>query len=278
MPKYLYYNNINMLFKSIKLKKQSVTQDMIEEALHICYDNISFSTFPYIVYGLKSSEQTISRYNSGNCIALSLFLKKYFRNIGITSHLIPASVPSIHMVPGVNHICHVSLLIPYDKNKFYIVDPAFYFLSPLDCQLNNNEERVIDSVDIHKDKISKIHYKLNGPDNYNEQDLQCTCYFKEDPSDVWHYYVQEVSLDYADSVIGNTFMTKKPEPFIVKTMVDIHSGMVKKVYHIKQISDTDCVIIKGRDEIYNGPISNVPQSILKEIYIKLYKYFKKNIF
>ena len=267
-----------MLFKNIKLKKQHVTIQNIEDALSICYDNISFSTFPYIVYGLNSSEQTISRYNSGNCIGLSLFLKKYFRNIGITSYLIPASVPTIHMVPGVNHICHVSLLIPYDKDKFYIIDPAFYFLSPLDCQINNNLERVINSVDIHKDTIIPIYYKLNGPDKYNEHDLQCTCYFKEDPDDVWHYYVQEVALDYADSVIGHTFMTKKPTPYIVKTMFDMQSGMVKKVYHIKKETDTTCVIIKGRDEIYNGLISEIPKPILKEIYMKLYKYFKKNIF
>jgi hypothetical protein len=267
-----------MNFKNIKLKKQHVTKSMIQEALHICYDNISFSTFPYIVYGLQSSDHTIKSYNSGNCIGLSLFLKKYFKNIGLVSHLIPASVPSIHMVPGVNHICHVSLLIPYDKDKFYIIDPAFYFLEPLDCQIGNNIERVIDSANIHNDTITPIYYKLSGADKYNEQDLQCTCYFKEDPDDVWHYYVQEVSLEYADAIIGNTFMTKKPEPFIVKTTFDIESGMVKKAYHIKKLSSSDCVIIKGRDEIYSGPINKVPKAILKEIYMKLYKYFSKNIF
>lgn len=267
-----------MNFKQIKLKKQMVTKHDIEEALQICYDNISFSTFPYIVYGLQTSKQTIEHYNSGNCIALSFFLKKYFKNIGIVSYLIPASVPKIHVVPGVNHICHVSLLIPYDKDKFYIIDPAFYFLSPLDCQINNNIDRVINSVNVHSDTITPIHYKLTEADQYNEHDIQCTCYFEDDPSDVWHYYVQEVSLEYADSVIGNTFMTKKPEPFIVKTMFDIESGTVKKMYHIKKTSDTNCVIIKGRDEIYNGEIKSIPKPLLKEIYMKLYKYFNKNIF
>ena len=267
-----------MTFKKIKLKKQSVTKHIIEDALQICYDNISFSTFPYIVYGLKTSEDTIKNYNSGNCIGLSLFLKKYFKNIGITSYLIPASVPTIHMVPGVNHICHVSLLIPYDKDKFYIIDPAFYFLEPLDCQINNNVERSIKSVNVHNDVIEKVFYKLTAANEYNEHDLQCTCYFSNDPADVWHYYVQEVSLVYADTIIGDTFMTKKPEPFIVKTTFDMTSGMVKKAYHIKKVSNEDCDIIRGREQIYSGPISEVPKPIMKEIYMKLYKYFKKNIF
>jgi hypothetical protein len=267
-----------MNFKKIKLKKQHITKNAVEEALQICYDNISFSTFPYIVYGLQTSKQTIENYNSGNCIGLSFFLKKYFKNIGVVSYLVPASVPKVHMVKGVNHICHVSLLIPYDKDKFFIVDPAFYFLSPLDCQIKDNKERVIDSVNIHNDTITPIHYKLTDADKYNENELQCTCYFEEDPDDVWHYYVQEVSLEYADAIIGNTFMTKKPEPFIVKTVYDTESGTVKKAYHIKRPSTQECVIIKGRNEIYSGPISNIPKPILKEIYMKLYKYFSKNIF
>ena len=90
--------------------------------------------------------------------------------------------------------------------------------------------------------------------------------------------MQEVSLVYADTVIGNTFMTKKPEPFIVKTTFDMTSGMVKKAYHIKKTSQDMCVIIRGREQIYSGPISEVPKPIIKEIYMKLYKYFKKNIF
>jgi hypothetical protein len=32
-----------MKFKNIKMKKQYVTPHIVEEGLHICYDNISFS-------------------------------------------------------------------------------------------------------------------------------------------------------------------------------------------------------------------------------------------
>jgi len=265
-----------MKFKNIKMKKQYVTEHMVEEGLHICYDNISFSTFPYISYGLKSSKHTLEQYNSGNCIALSLFLKTYFRNMGIHSYLIPASVPTQHMVPGVNHICHVSLLIPYDKNRFYIVDPAFYFLSPLDCKIDDNKERAAETMDIHKDVHSRLKYVLTGPDEHNQHNMQCTCYFNENPQDKWHYYVQEVGLKDADDMIGAVFMKHKPEPFIVKTIIE--NDRVKKLYHIKKPTPDTCTIIKNGIEIYNGPIKDIPKPILKELKMKLYKYFNKTLF
>jgi hypothetical protein len=267
-----------MIFKHIKMKKQHITKHMVEEGLHICYDNISFSTFPYNVYGLKSSKHTLQQYNSGNCIALSLFLKSYLKNMGIISYLIPASVPKVHMVDGVKHICHVSLLIPYDKDKFFIVDPAFYFLNPLDCQPSNNIERVADTVNIHTDKHTPLRYKLTQADEHNQFETQCTCYFEESINDPWHYYVQEISLEDADTFIGATFMTCKPEPFIVKTTFDLENNTVKKLYHIKRPTPHDCIIIKGTKEVYNGPIKEIPPDLLKLLKTRLFKYFNKNIF
>jgi hypothetical protein len=267
-----------MIFKHIKMKKQHITKHIVEEVLHICYDNISFSTFPYNVYGLNSSKHTLQYYNSGNCIALSLFLKSYFKNMGVVSYLIPASVPKMHMVDGVKHLCHVSLLIPYDKDKFYIVDPAFYFLNPLDCQISNNIERVADSVNVHTAVHTPLKYKLMPADEHNQFEKQCTCYFENNKDDVWHYYVQEIALEDADTFIGATFMKCKPEPFIVKTVIDIENNTVKKLYHIKRPTPHDCIIIKGTTEVYNGPIKDIPKALLKEIKMKLFKYFNKSIF
>ena len=266
-----------MIFSEIKLKKQNINKSIIEEALQICYDHISFSTFPYIVYGLKSSQETLEQYNSGNCIALSLFLKKYLKNIGIESHLIPASVPKIHMVEGVNHICHVSLLIPYEKDKFYIVDPAFYFLTPLDCQLDNNTIRKADSMDIHNQIIIPINYIIHDKDQYNQQKYQVTCYFDVDTNDIWTYYVQEIKLEDADNFIGAKFMEMKPEPFICRTSFDINTQKVKKLYHLKK-KDDRIIIIKDNNEIYAGPISHIPIEVMKELQMKLYKYFNKKMF
>jgi len=266
-----------MLFAGIKLKKQNVRKEDVEEALQVCYDNMSFSTFPYIMYGIKSSNDTLNKYNSGNCIALSLFLKKYLKNIGIHSHLIPASVPKIHMVEGVNHLCHVSLLIPYDKDKFFVVDPAFYFLTPLDCSINNNHLKHADSMDIHKEIISQVNYMIKPADKHNHHKIQVTCFFDEDPLDVWHYYVQEINLNDADHFIGAKFMEMKPEPFIVKTSFDITTNTVKKIYHVKY-RDGSIIIIKYNKEIYSGPVTHIPKAIQKELQMKMYKYFTRSFF
>ena len=268
-----------MKFNAIKLKKQNVNvkKDTIEEALQICYDHISFSTFPYIVYGLKSSKQTLENYNSGNCIALSLFLKKYLKNIGINSFLIPASVPKIHMVEGVNHICHVSLLIPYDKDKYFIVDPAFYFLSPMDCQESNNTLRQINTMDIHNQTFITLNYSIKDADQYNQHTHQVTCYFDTDPDDLWHYYVQEINLEDADNFIGAKFMEMKADPFLCRTSFDINTQTVKKLYHIKK-KDDRIIIIKDNEEVYSGPISHIPKALKSELQMKLYKYFSIGMF
>ena len=69
-----------MKVNKIFLLNQHVTKAKIKDALNMCYDNIAFSTFPYIMYKIKSSKISLDRYNSGNCIALSSFLQKYLLN------------------------------------------------------------------------------------------------------------------------------------------------------------------------------------------------------
>lgn len=266
-----------MIFKKIGLKQQKVTADMIEDAMHICYEHMCFSTFPYIMYGIQSSEDTLNNYNSGNCIALSLFIKKYLKNIGIDSYLIPASVPDIHKVPGVNHICHVSVLIPCTQERFFVIDPAFYFLTPLDCDLKQNRLRGVDTMDIHAEIVKKLRYIITRGDNFNQHDYQVTCYFDDEPTDMWHYYVQEVDLQDADKYIGAKFMQMKPEPFIVKTGYDAKSNTVKKLYHIKK-RDTSIIIIKNNTEVYSGPITHIPTHLQKELKLNFYKYFNNTSF
>jgi hypothetical protein len=265
-----------MNFKKINLKKQSVSKDIIEDALQLCYNNISFSTFPYIVFGLTTSEDTIKKYSSGNCIGLSLFLKKYLKNIGIKSYLIPASVPSIHMVPGVNHICHVSLLIPYDNDKFYIIDPAFYFLKPMHCSIKHNIHREIESCNIHNNVNEKIKYILQKT-NYDAilpNSFECKCYFDTSPKDPWSYFLNEV-LD-PDESIGSIYIKAKPNPFLCHTEYDESSNLVKKRYHIKT-EGGELIVIKDCIEIYKGDSNKMPKEIKHIMQNKLYKYFSNYI-
>lgn len=249
-----------MKLKPIPFKKQPINGSIMKEALYACYENIAFSTFPYIHYKLTSSEKTLDRYNSGNCIALSIFLKRYLKaNYKIKSYVIPATVPSIFRVDGTPDICHVSLLIPVTTTTFYIVDPAFYFLEPIHAK--DFETHTIDSMNIHTQRHEPIHYR--------QENDSVRCYFN--PQDPWFYYTQEV-LD-PDTSIGCHFIRQKPQPFLCKTIV-LNNGEVYKKYHLKE-EDNQFIVIKDHVEIYNGPKNKMPESLNRELHIYLYKYFKQ---
>jgi len=248
-----------MKTKPISLVKQVIHVSMIKDALSTCYENISFSTFPYIKYKLKSSEKTLEKYNSGNCIALSTFLKRFLKaNYKVKSYIVPASVPSIFRVDGTPDLCHVALLIPVTTTTYYIIDPAFYFLEPMVAK--DFEIRSIDSMNIHKQQHELIYYK-------REQD-KIRCYFT--PDDPWFYYEYEV-LD-PDESIGCHFIRQNPEPFLCKTKV-MSNGDIYKIYHLKEANQM-LTVIKDHVEIYNGPNTELPESLTRELQIYLYKYFK----
>ena len=107
---------------------QNVTEKMVIKSLQNSFNN-AFSTFPYIFHNLNS-KQAIEKYNSGNCIPLSIFIKTYLENnFNIKSFLIPATIPNKYKYSGYLEISHVAIAIPISSTKFYIADSAFYFLS-----------------------------------------------------------------------------------------------------------------------------------------------------
>ena len=261
-----------MKVNKIFLLDQHVTKGKIKDALNMCYDNIAFSTFPYILYKIKSSKISLDRYNSGNCIALSSFLQKYLKNnYGLVSYIVPASVPIIYRVANTPDLCHVSLLIPVSSHSFYIIDPAFYFMEPALCDLTNPIVRDIDSMNIHTKEIDKIKTQLVNAhsDGLIPESLGCKCWFEKTPDDPWFYYTNEV-LD-PDESIGCHFIRNKPEPFLCKTRV-LPSGEIYKDYHLK-MENNNLIIIKNHVEIYNGPIHKIPKKLEHEIHTKLFKYF-----
>lgn len=247
-----------MLTQKIPFKKQSVPKEKIEEALFTCYENICFSTFPYLKYKLKSSEATLQRYNSGNCIALSTFLKKFlWNNYRIHSYIVPASVPSIFRVDGTPVLCHVALLIPLSPTSYAVVDPAFYFLEPMIVSFTPGPVQKIVSMNIHKQTREDIYY--TGGD-------KITCYFV--PDDPWEYHTIEV-LD-PDESIGCHFIRQKPQPFLCKTQV-LSNGDVYKKYHLKE-EDNHLIVVKDHQEVFRGKV--LPPDLRRELQIYLFKYFK----
>ena len=254
-----FYRMIIMKSKPIKLQKQVMNERIMKEALHTCYENIAFSTFPYIRYKLSSSEKTLEKYNSGNCIALCTFLKRFLKaNYKVKSHIIPASVPSIYRVDGTPDVCHVALLVPLTTTTYYIVDPAFYFLEPIFAK--DFETHSLDSMNIHD--------KIHTPIYYQQENNSVRCYYKKD--DPWFYYLDEV-LD-PDQSIGCHFIRQKPEPFLCKTTV-LPNGDVHKKYHLKEEKD-HFIVIKDHEEVYKGKQQEIPDSLKRELQIYLFKYFK----
>jgi hypothetical protein len=266
-----------MKLKPIKFIHQNVKESQLEEAIRLCFNNISFSTYPYILYKLTSSRDTLKQYNSGNCIALSLFIHTYLKNnYGFHSYIIPASVPSIFRVEGTNNICHVALCIPVNFSKFYIIDPAFYFLNPMTCSMKNNISRTIESCNIHNNENETIEYILHKSsyDAILPGSIECKCFFTHLPKDPWFYYLNEV-LD-PDQSIGSFYIKAKPNPFLCNTEYDESTNMVKKKYHIKS-EDNEFIVIKYCKEIYRGPPDKLPHEIQEILQNKLYKYFSNYI-
>jgi hypothetical protein len=256
----------------IFLLDQPITKGKIRDSLNMCYDNIAFSTFPYIMYKIKSSKVSLERYNSGNCIALSSFLQKYLKNnYGIISYIIPASVPIIYQVENSPEICHVALLIPITSHSFYIIDPAFYFMEPILCDLNEPDIRQIDSMNIHSKEIAVIKSQLVNATAQGllPQTLGCKCWYESAPNDTWFYYTNEVKDP--DESIGSYFIRNKPDAFLCKTRV-LPSGEIYKDYHLK-MEDQNLIIIKNHKEIYKGKINEIPEKLQYEIHTKLFKYF-----
>ena len=88
-------------------------------------------------------------------ILLNITIKKY----GISSHLVPATVPSYIYKDGYLDICHVLLVIPNNKTPFYLIDPAFYFMEPV---LIHTKQPIspVRSVNIYDNKIDMVNPTL----------------------------------------------------------------------------------------------------------------------
>lgn len=266
-----------MKLKPIVFTTQNVKEWQLEEAMKMCYNNISFSTYPYILYKLTSSHDTLKQYNSGNCIALSLFISTYLKNnYDIISYIIPASVPSIFRAEGTNNICHVSVCIPVNTSKFYIIDPAFYFLNPMLCSIKKNIYREIESSNIHTKVKEKIKYVLHHSsyDAILPKSIECKCYFTNLPKDTWCYFINQILNP--DESIGSLYIKAKPFPFLCNTEYDEETKSVKKKYHIKTEGNL-FIVIKDCQEIFKGDVKEIPKEIQYIIQNKLFKYFSNYI-
>ena len=262
---------------------QEINKKKIIDALKNIYKNKAFSTFPYIIknYNSKSS---IEKFNSGNCIALSMYLKKYLMNkYNIKSYLIPATIPRRFSHRDYLNLSHVSLAIPKNNNTIYIADPAFYFLNPIKIRLNSSKNSRIFSKNIYLDEVNdhpkdytsidRIICKterlsedliLNKYQRLPKNIIYSKCYYCKDKDDIWNYYLIEILNP--DKSISNFFSNIRFEPFIMTTKLD-KNGVCVSEFYIKV--EFDSIVIKKNNNVverlYFGQILQDPNYFKSKI-------------
>lgn len=284
------YNKL--ILKKIKGFFQNVNENMIIEALEESF-KYAFSIFPYVFNNLNSEEALI-KFNSGNCISLSLAIKKYLKDkYNLDSYLIPATIPNKYKHPKYLDISHVGLAIPKSKSEFYIADSAFYFLNPILVKVNDlKSKQLVFSKNIYSHEPSKVltNYStiekiISQTFKYTEKKIfneyQCIpkntyyseCYYNDDLLDKWKYFLIEICNP--DEAISTFFINiKKKDPFITTCFGD-KNGICKQRYYISFRYNTIRIQeYANKSKIIN--LDNIDENEIKYLEKKLFKYFKGN--
>lgn len=245
------------------VKRTPNLQHKIKDVLLDCFEHNAFSTFPYIVDGF-TSKQAINKTNSGNCISLSMFIKEQLmKRYGVSSHLVPATVPSYIYKEGYLDVCHVSLVIPANASSYYLIDPAFYFLEPVLIHMKQPSQPVR-SMNIYDNKVDIVHPKLKSYDtrkilndyqSFPKDTKYCQCHYNDKSDDTWNYYLREIVNP--DQAISKFFITIRNEPFFVSTKLD-HENKCMKDLIIRTHRGEDVSIKLNDETIYDGPVYTIP--------------------
>lgn len=279
--KYNYKTLITKPFIHIKHQQNNLNKDLLINVLQICYKTCSFSTLPYFMYKFNS-KQSIEKTNTGNCIALSIFIKNYLKTkYNIISYLIPCTIPNIYKRQHYLDISHVSLAIP-NKNIIYIIDPAFYFYEPILVDLDNiNKTQYITSVNIYSDKITPIISKTYITSNdiiYNpfqtikKNTYYTKCFYTHDKKDIWNYYLTEICNP--DEAISNFFLNIT-YPFISTTK--LHNKLCKIDFYLKFINKNTVKIQIDNKPFFYGEPKYITKKQLEIIRYKMKHFYDSNL-
>jgi len=261
-------------------KKNKINYSFLKKCLNKCYSICNFSTFPYFIDNLNSKE-SLQKYNSGNCISMSLCLKNILAELNVTSYLIPATIPTMYKRDNYLEISHVALAVPI-INGVYVLDMAFYFLEPLLIRLNQNEITYIRSSNIYEDSVSLIKSSLmrtNMEIHYNqyqsipENTFVCECRYLKNINDKWNYFLREVINP--DQAISNFFINIMKYPHITTTY--LKDGKQNMNIYIKIINNNEIKISEKHKMLYFGLIKNVPLKLISYLKNILGEYFNNDI-
>lgn len=224
---------------------QHIEQAWLQEALYDVYTVCSFSTFPYN-FASPDSRKALDQTQTGNCVALSLYLKDWFQKRNVDSFLIPATIPRHYQLPGYLEISHVALAIPC-ADCIYILDPAFYTVTPI-CVKQGAEKNTNQCVycDIYADECVPCHFQVENAQNalrfnaYQEiprNTLQIHC--NDGREKQWTYFLCHVTNP--DEAISKFFLQCRRECFMLIThVVERHTsgyGIPVRAQYVRQHPD-----------------------------------------
>ena len=270
----MYYPLKLKKFTSKNINKKYIDENLIEELMLKNIHECPYNTFPYI-FG-NNSKQSQKKYNSGNCVAMSINLQNMLKKHNIKSYLIPATIPKMYNSSDLLYVSHVALIIFVNENKAYIVDPAFYFLQPMKIDVNNKNIDTIKWKNIYQGIEEDLKYKLNYVDEkytYNKyqyipKDIYSVETY-ENEYDKWFYFLIEVINP--DKAISSFHLTSKKYPFLA----ELDNNLNLKLY-IK-FTDKENIKIKYNNElIYTGYVNKIPDYISNLIHSDLIYMLGKN--
>ena len=270
----MYYPLKLKKFTSKNINKKYIDENLIEELMLKNIQECPYNTFPYI-FG-NNSKQSQKKYNSGNCVAMSINLQNMLKKHNIKSYLIPATIPKMYNSSDLLYVSHVALIIFVNENKAYIVDPAFYFLQPMKIDVNNKNIDTIKWKNIYQGIEEDLKYKLNYVDEkytcnkyqYIPKDIYSVETY-ENEYDKWFYFLIEVINP--DKAISSFHLTSKKYPFLA----ELDNNFNLKLY-IK-FTDKENIKIKYNNElIYTGYVNKIPDYISNLIHTDLIYMLGKN--
>lgn len=267
-----YNNNINSKFLKNLLKE--------------CYENVAFSTLPYFIDHFNSIN-SITKLNSGNCVSMSMYLKIKLAENGIKSYLIPASIPFMYKKPEYLYISHVALAIPKNKNQIYILDPAFYFFTPILYDMNDiNKPQLIDNINIYnndKTNIISTNHIMTRREIFNKYQsmpkytFYTKCRFVNNLNDTWNYYLREIKNP--DKAISTYFINCNKR-FITTTKFKNDGYCYMDIYLKidKDFMNNDILTVTVDNKpFFKGYPQNLTSQQVEFLNKKLGKFINKNI-
>lgn len=288
----ILYNKLTTKKISFNRSNTGISEEMVIDSLEHTFSSVAFSTFPFY-FEASNSYNSIKNFNSGNCVAMSFHIKKYFKEKhNIDCFLIPATIPDRYKLAGYLDIAHVAVAIPINKTSFFIADPAFYFLNPIKLDIRNNEPQLFFSKKIYTkelntdllqynsiDKIYATTKKLERKKTFNKHQsipgntYYSECYSTDIPTDKWSYYLTEVLNP--EEAISSFFYSIKNTPFICTTKIDTNGIPHMDIY----ITIKDKILSYSRnfEDKQTFDIDNIDYEIIYEIDKRLTPFFHGNL-